>query len=443
MQFDLLVRGGTLATGAGRVVGNLGIVGGRIAALGVPDEAPAEQVLDARHLTVLPGVIDSHTHMREPGLEQKEDLASGTRAAVLGGVATVFEMPNTNPPTVSRETLEDKLARARGRAWADFAFYIGATLENIDALRDLESLPGACGVKLFMGSSTGNLLVSEEGDVRRVLQSGTRRVAVHSEDEARLRERIAAFSHPTVDQHPLIRDSECARLATERLIRLCAETGRPVHILHTSTAEEIPLIVDAKRRGLPVTTEVCPQHLFFAAPDCYHRLGSRAQQNPPIRDAEHRAALRAALAAGVFDTIGTDHAPHLLEEKERPYPASPSGLPGVQTLVPVMLTLVHEGVLSLEQFVRAVSEGPARVFGISNKGALAEGMDADLTLVDLDGERVLEEDWIASRCGWSPYVGERLRGWPVHTVVRGSVVVRDGQLTGEPVGAPVAFAEVR
>ncbi|MCO5297582.1 MAG: dihydroorotase [Fimbriimonadaceae bacterium] len=442
MQFDLLVRGGTLATANGTFEGDIGIAEGRIAAVGALDDASAAEVLDATHLTVLPGVIDSHTHMREPGLEQKENLASGTRAAVLGGVTTLFEMPNTTPPTVSREALEDKLSRARGRAWTDHAFYIGATLENIEALAELETLPGACGVKLFMGSSTGDLLVSEDPDVLRVLKSGTRRIAVHSEDEPRLRERIAAFAHPKVEQHPLIRDSECARLATERLIRMCEETRRPVHILHVSTAEEIPLIVEAKRRGLPVSAEVCPQHLFFAAPDCYTRLGTRAQQNPPLRDATHQAALRAALAAGVFDTVGTDHAPHLVEEKARPYPLSPSGMPGVQTLVPVMLTLVSQGVLGLGQFVRAVSEGPVRLFAIEGKGALAEGMDADLTVVDLEAERVLEQSWIASRCGWSPYLGERLRGWPVHTVVRGAVAVRDGELFGNPSGVPVRFGRM-
>lgn len=442
VQFDLVVRGGTLATAGGSVRADLGILKGRIAAVGSLGDFSAAESIDATHLTVLPGAIDTHTHLREPGLEQKEDLESGTRAAVLGGVTTVFDMPNTVPATITREALEDKVRRAAGRAWANHAFYLGATVENADSLSELEALPGCCGVKMFMGSSTGNLLVSEDSDVVRVLQSGSRRVAVHSEDETRLRQRIAAFAHPTVDQHPLIRDAECARLATERLIRRCEETRRPVHILHVSTADEIPLIVAAKRRGLPLSAEVCPQHLFFAAPEAYHRLGTRAQQNPPLRDAHHRQALRAALAAGVFDSIGSDHAPHLLQEKDQPYPASPSGMPGVQTLVPVMLTLVDQGLLSLGQFVSAVGEGPARLFGIQGKGALAEGMDADLTLVDPAEERVLEQEWIASRCSWSPYVGERLRGWPVHTVVGGRVVVRDGALTGTPGGSLVKFGGV-
>ena len=439
MRFDLLVRGATLVSGAGRSSGDLGVVGGRIEAVGELTHATAETVLEAGGLVVLPGVIDSHVHLREPGSEHKEDLESGTRAAVLGGVTAVFEMPNTHPATTNAEALADKLRRAKGRTWCHHAFYVGATPDNAVELAALPHVDGLAGVKIFMGSSTGDLLVPDDEGLLRVLHAGTLPVAVHSEDEYRLRERMEMLAPTNVALHPLIRDAECARRGTERLLTLCGETRRAVHILHVSTADELPLIAEAKRRGVPVTAEICPQHLIFAAPECYERLGTLVQQNPPIRDAVHREALRRALVEGLFDTVGTDHAPHLLSEKALPYPSSPSGMPGVQTLVPAMLNLVAEGLLSIEQFVRLACEGPARVFGASGRGALEPGFAADFTIIDLDAVRLVERPWLASRCGWSPYEGLRWRGWPIHTVVGGVVAMRDGELSGSPQGAPMPF----
>lgn len=445
MRFDLLVRGATLVSGTGRRVADIGITDGRIEAVGELSSASAAVELECAGLHVLPGVIDSHVHLREPGSEHKEDLESGTRAAVLGGVTAVFEMPNTHPAATTSNAILDKLRRAKGRSWCHHAFYVGATPTNAEELERFRGAEwdGVAGIKIFMASSTGDLLVPHDEEIRRVLQVRDLPVVVHSEDEFRLRERMEAFEATDVTQHPIIRDAECARRGTERLLALCAETGRPVHILHVSTSDELPLIAEAKRRGVKVTAEICPQHLIFASPECYERLGSRVQQNPPIRDGSHREALRQALAAGLFDTVGTDHAPHTLEEKALPYPSSPSGMPGVQTLVPAMLNLIAEGLIPLEQLVRLACEGPARVFGARDRGALEPGFAADLTIVDLDAVRTVERSWIASRCGWSPYEGLRWRGWPIHTVVGGALAMRDCALVGAPAGAPMPFTRVR
>ena len=437
--YDLVLAGGTVATPSGLARADVGVRGGRVAAMGALEAADGAEVLDARGLHVLPGAIDTQVHFREPGQEHKEDLATGTAAAALGGIVAVFEMPNTSPSTLTRADLDDKLARARGRAWVDHAFFVGAAAENVDALADLERAPGCCGVKIFMGSSTGSLLVDDDETLLKVLAGGARRVAVHAEDEARLRARLAlARDGAHVANHPVWRDAETARLATERLLRLARRAGRRVHVLHVSTAEEIPLLAGAKDYA---TMEVTPQHLSLSAPECYARLGTRAQMNPPIREARHQAALWRAVAAGVVDVIGSDHAPHTLAEKDRPYPTSPSGMPGVQTLVPIMLDHVNAGRLSLERFVDLTSAGPARVYGIAGKGRVAVGYDADFTVVDLAARRTIERDWIASKCAWSPFEGRTVTGWPVATVVRGRVVMRDDELCGAPHGQPARFLE--
>ncbi len=437
--FDLIVQGGTTVTPNGAESVDIGVRDGRIAALGALDAAKGAEVLDARGLHVLPGVIDTQVHFREPGHEHKEDLASGTAAAALGGVTAVFEMPNTSPATLSAEDLDDKLARARGRAWVDHAFFIGAAAENVEELGMLERRPGCCGVKVFMGSSTGSLLVEDDETLLDVLKNGTRRVAVHAEDEARLRERLQLVrGGADVAMHPEWRDVEIARRATERLLRLARRAARRVHVLHVTTAEEIPILTDNKALA---TMEVTPQHLTLAAPECYERLGTRAQMNPPIRDAGHRDALWRALAEGVVDVIGSDHAPHTLEEKAKPYPASPSGMAGVQTLLPLMLDHVNAGRLSLERLVDLTSAGPARIYGIAGKGRIAVGYDADFSIVDLTARREITNAWIASKCGWSPFDGMSVTGWPKATVIRGKTVMREDELIGEPAGQPVRFLE--
>ncbi len=438
-HFDLVIRGARIVTGEGTFAGAVGVRGSKIAAVGDLPGATADEVVEAGGLHLLPGFIDTQVHFREPGMEHKEDLESGSRAALFGGVTTYFEMPNTNPTTTTLDRLQDKLDRAAGRSWVHYAFFFGAASDNLETLREAEQLPGTPGIKMFVGSSTGSLLVENEDDVRKVLQNGGRPMSIHSEQEARLRERknaLATGAH--VREHPNIRDAEAARLSTELLIQLCEETGRPIHILHISTAEELPMLAEAKRRGLPVTCEVTPQHLWFEA-SRYEDLGTRLQMNPPVRSEAHRAAIQAAMEAGLFDVFGSDHAPHTQEEKAKAYPDSPSGMPGVQTILPVLLTLVQREWLSLEKLVRMGCERPAELFGIRGKGRITPGYDADLVLLDPHAPFLVEPEWLQSKCGWSPYEGETLFGQPQMIWVAGRLALESGTLVGSPSGQVVEF----
>jgi len=436
--FDLVLKGGTVVNQDGTGVRDIGVRAGRVASIGAIKAGKAAEVIDAKGLHILPGVIDTQVHFREPGLEHKEDLETGSRAAVLGGVTAVFEMPNTKPPTTSAEALADKVARARGRMLCDFAFYVGATRDNIEALAGLERLEGAAGVKVFAGSSTGDLLVDDEESLERILTRIRRRSAYHSEDEARLKARMGLRREGDPSSHPEWRDAEAALISTKRLVRLAETLKKRVHILHVSTADEMAFLAGHKDWA---SVEVTPHHLTLVAPDCYRELGSYAQMNPPVRDEAHRRAIWEALANGVVDVLGSDHAPHTREEKEHAYPASHSGMTGVQTLVPVMLDHVNAGRLSLERFVDLTSAGPQRLFGIRGKGRIAVGYDADLTVVDLKRKETITNDWIASRCGWTPYHGRKVTGWPVGTFVRGRKVMWQGELPEEAHGAPVGFLE--
>ena len=439
-RYDLLIRGGRAVTPNGIETVDLGITGGRIAALGALEGAEAAEIVDAKGLHVLPGVIDTQVHFREPGLEHKEDLESGTRAAVMGGVTTVFEMPNTKPNTTGPAELADKLARAKGRAWCDHAFFMGAAAENADRLAELEVLPGCCGVKIFMGASTGSLLVPDDPTLRRALASGRRRVAIHSEDEPRMVERrpIAEGAVGRPHAHPEWRDVETAVRSTKRLLAIAREFGRQVHVLHITTADEMEILAGARDVA---TIEVTPQHLTLAAPECYDRLGTFAQMNPPVREARHREGLWRAVASGLVDVLGSDHAPHTREEKAKPYPQSPSGMPGVQTMLPVMLDHVHRGRLTLERLVDLTGHGPQRIYNIAGKGRLSPGYDADIVLVDLKAKRRIEANWLEAKCGWSPFEGMEVTGWPMMTILRGQIVMREGARLGTPAGAPVRFLD--
>ena len=333
--------------------------------------------------------------------------------------------------------MADKFARARGRAWVDHAFFMGGAPENADHLAELERLPGVCGVKIFMGSSTGSLLLDDEAVLKRALASGRRRVAIHAEDESRLKERrplVEGGAHPRM--HPEWRDAETAILATRRVLRLAREAGRPVHVLHITTADEIDILSQHKDIA---TVEVTPQHLTLSAPECYERLGTLAQMNPPIRGEEHRQGLWRGIRDGIVDVIGSDHAPHTLEEKAKPYPDSPSGMTGVQTLVPIMLDHVAAGRLTLERLVDLTASGPARIYNLVNKGRVVVGYDADFTVVDLKAQRKITNQWIVSRVGWTPSDGMKVTGWPVATIIRGNVVMREDTLLDDPIGAPLRF----
>lgn len=437
-EFDSLILGGTTVSHRGIVAAGIGVKDGRIAAFGDLRGATAAEVVDASGLHVFPGVIDTQVHFREPGAEHKEDLESGSRAAVMGGVTGVFEMPNTNPSTSSVEALQDKLARAKGRMWCDHAFFGGATTENIDDLAAIENEPGCAGIKMFMGSSTGNLLVADDENVLKVLKAANRRMAVHSEDEDRLNERMGVRRKGDPSSHPDWRDPETALRCTERLVRLAREAGRRIHVLHTTTADEIPVLAANKDLA---TVEVTPQHLTLVGPEIYERLGTYAQMNPPIRDESHRQALWQGISDGVVDVIGSDHAPHSREEKDQDYPDSPSGMPGVQTLVPIMLSHIAEGRLNPLRFMDLTSAGPARIYGIAGKGRIAIGYDADFTIVDLKRRHTIENSWIESKCGWTPFDGVTVTGWPVGTIIRGNKVMWQGERLGKALGEPVRFQE--
>ena len=435
-SFDRVFVGGVVVNQDGAGARDIGVRAGRIAEIGDLGQAAAAERVDCRGLHILPGVIDSQVHFREPGLEHKEDLATGARAAVMGGVTTVFEMPNTNPQTTNAPALEDKIARATGRMACDFAFWVGGTHDNVADLAELERLPGAAGVKVFMGSSTGSLLVADDAGVLEILKRIRRRAAFHSEDEARLVARRGERIPGDPASHPVWRDEIAALTSTQRLVRLAREARAQVHVLHISTREEIAFLAGAKDVA---SCEATPHHLTLSAED-YARLGTKLQMNPPVRGPEHRAGVWRGVSQGIVDVLGSDHAPHTLEEKAKPYPDSPSGMTGVQTLVPIMLDHVAAGRLSLARFVDLTSAGPQRLFGIAGKGRIAVGYDADLTIVDLRRRETIRDAWIASRCGWTPYDGKAVTGWPVGTVVRGARVMWEGELLAHGGGAPVRFA---
>lgn len=436
--YDVILKGGAVLNHDGEAVRDLGVNGERIAALGDLSRASGGEIIDCRGLHVLPGVIDTQVHFREPGLTHKEDLESGSLAAVMGGVTAVFEMPNTDPPTTTAERLADKVARAHHRMHCDFAFYVGGARENTKDLGALERLPGCAGVKVFMGSSTGSLLVEDDEGVRNVLKAVSRRAAFHSEDEERLRQRANLRIAGDPRSHPVWRDEAAALSSTERLVRLARETGKRVHILHVSTRQEIGFLAAHKDFA---SIEVTPHHLTLEAPGCYERLGTLAQMNPPVRDAAHKGGLWRGVREGVVDILGSDHAPHARAEKEKPYPASPSGMTGVQTLVPIMLDHVHAGRLTLARFVDLTSAGPARLFGVARKGRIAVGYDADFTIVDLKRRETITSRWIASRCAWTPYDGVTVTGWPVGAFVRGRRVMWEGTLSAPAQGEAMRFLE--
>jgi dihydroorotase len=434
-SFDTILSGGVLVNHDGEGLRDVGLRGGKIAEIGDLARALAAERVDCAGLHILPGVVDTQVHFREPGATHKEDLETGSRAAVLGGVTAVFEMPNTKPLTTTAGDLADKVARAKGRMHCDFAFWVGGTHENARDIPELEREPGAAGIKVFMGSSTGSLLVADDAGIAEILSHTRRRAAFHAEDEARLKERASLRVAGDPSSHPVWRDAQTALLATERLLRIAREKRALVHVLHVSTADEMALLASHKDIA---SVEATPHHLTLSDAD-YLRVGTLAQMNPPVRDATHRERIWRALQQGVVDILGSDHAPHTLEEKGKPYPESPSGMPGVQTLVPIMLDHIHAGRLTLQRLVDLTSAGPARLFGMAGKGRVAAGYDADLTVVDLKRRKTIRNDWIASRCGWTPYDGREVTGWPVGTFVRGAKVMWEGQLVTPATGAPMRF----
>lgn len=444
-KFDLILRGDTTHTpdssspeGVRASQSDVAIKDGRIAKIGLTPTDEAETIFDATGLDILPGLLDTQVHFREPGLEHKETLKGGSLGAVAGGVTAVFEMPNTKPSTTTLERFDFKVQRAQETMWCDFAFYAGGSPENIDNLPLLEQQPFCSGVKIFMGSSTGSLLVSEDEMLDQILSKVQRRVSVHCEDEARLIERFSIVKDcgdPAM--HPVWRDEQTAIQATKRIVGLARKNGKKVHTLHITTAEELDFLRDNKDIA---TVECLPQHLTLSAPECYERLGTKAQMNPPIRESRHRDALWKAIADGTIDVLGSDHAPHTLEEKSKSYPNTPSGMTGVQTIVPVMLNHINSGRLSLARLTQLMAHNPKRIWGLKDIGSLEVGARANITVVDMKKQKTIEDSWIQSIAGWTPYHGVKVKGWPIATLVGGQFAMREDQILAKPNNQGIQFS---
>ena len=435
-MLDIIIKNGQCYIDGELKDADVAIKNGKIHKIGKISEEAKEKI-DIDGQTVLPGCIDTQTHFREPGSTDTEDLHSGSRAAVAGGITSVFEMPNTNPPTSNMKEFQRKLDLAKNRMYCNYAFYFGATADNANDLASLKDLEGCCGIKLFAGSSTGNLLVSNEKDIDKVFQNSSKVVAVHSEDEEILNINKKLIKNGDVHTHPVWRSVECAISSTRRIVKIAERHNKRAHILHVTTNEEIDFLSKHKSN---ITFEITPQHLTLFAPDCYNKLGTYAQMNPPIRDKSHHDRLWYAIRNNINDTIGSDHAPHLKVNKDKEYPNSPSGMPGVQTLLPVMLNHVNNGKLSLNQLINLVCENPIKIFGIKNKGFIKEGYDADLTIVDMNKEIEIKNENIESKCKWSPFNGDKFQGSPVITIINGEIKMKDGKILGDPFGKPLEFS---
>ena len=435
-MLDLIIKNGSCYIDGNLQKLSIGISKGKIERIENNIEEESRNIFDGEGLIVLPGCIDTQVHFREPGSTDTEDLYSGSRAAIAGGITGVFEMPNTNPPTSTKTEFQRKLDLAKNRMYCNYAFYFGATANNAIELSDLKNLEGCCGIKLFAGSSTGNLLVADEKDIEKVFQSSSKVVAVHSEDEEILNNNKKLIKNGDVHSHPIWRSDECAISSTRRIVKIAERYNKKAHILHITTKQEIDFLSQHKGN---ITFEITPQHLTIFAPDCYDQIGTYAQMNPPIRDKSHYDKLWYAVKNNFNDTIGSDHAPHLKKNKEKEYPNSPSGMPGVQTLMPVMLNHVNDGKLSLNQLINLVCENPVKIFGIKNKGFIKEGFDADFTIVDMNKTIEIKNENIESKCGWSPFHGFKFKGTPVATIVGGNIKMKDGEIIGEPEGKPLVF----
>ena len=435
-MLDLIIKNGSCFIEGNLVKTDIGITKNKISHIGNLENENSKEIYDAENLIVLPGCLDTQVHFREPGSTDAEDLNSGSRAAIVGGITGVFEMPNTNPPTSNKKEFQNKLNLAKNRMYCNYAFYFGATPENQEELADLKSLEGCCGVKLFAGSSTGNLLVHKEEDIEKVFASTSKIVSVHSEDEEILNQRKKLREKGNVLTHPIWRNEESAISSTRRIVKIAIRLNKKAHILHVTTKEEVDFLSQNKGN---ITFEITPQHLTLTSPECYEKLGTFAQMNPPIRDKSHYDRLWYAVRNNYNDTIGSDHAPHLKENKLKDYPETPSGMPGVQTLMPVMLNHINEGRLKLEQLIKLICENPVKIFGIKNKGYIKKDYDADFTIIDMNKVIEIKNEKIESKCGWSPFNEHKFKGTPVATIINGKIKMKDGIILGDPEGAPLQF----
>ncbi len=440
MTGNLLVQNAMMVLPDRVVEGDLRVANGRIKTVApqgglVPQNG--ETIIDGTGLHLLPGAIDPHVHFRDPGNPEKEDLGSGSRAAVAGGITAFLDMPNTVPNATNRAALEAKIALAGDKAVNHHGFFIGATNHNVADMQSVEGMDGVCGIKIFMGSSTGDLLVHEQKYLENIFANTGGIIATHAEDEDRLQSRIAQFKGRTdIAAHAECRDVECALIATKRASALAKDHDHRLHIVHLTSGAEADWLTSNK--GDLITTEVCTQHLTFDQDDV-EELGVRALMNPPIRYTEDKENLWRRLKDGTIDCVVTDHAPHTLEAKSVGYPNAPAGMPGVETSLPLMLTHAMNGKCSVTDVVKWMCAGPARVYGMKNKGSLLEGFDGDLTLVDLETRRTITDADVWTRVGWTPYDGMELTGLPIWTIVDGIPVHKrtvGGSFRGEAIGAP-------
>ncbi|MFN8944517.1 MAG: dihydroorotase, partial [Pseudobdellovibrionaceae bacterium] len=416
---------------------DLGVHEGKIVHIGPHAQMEAFETMDCQGLHILPGLIDTQVHFRDPGLTHKEDLSTGSLGALKGGITGFFDMPNTTPATTSQQKLIEKLALAKEKSHVNYAFYSGVEPETIDQLGNLEKMDHSPGLKVFLGLSTGHLLIRTDEDLDRIFRATKRRVVFHSEDDDVMESRKQYIIENDPSSHPVWRNEESALRSTNRILAACEKLNRSCHILHLTTEDEIHFL---KRKRKWATMEVLPQHLLLNAPECYSNHGTFAQQNPPIRSNNHRLALRQALKEGYIDVIASDHAPHTLEEKKRPYPKSPSGMPGVQTLVPLMLNEVNQGLCTLAHFTALMTESPRRIFKIQNKGRIQLGYDADLTFVDMKKRKIIEKEWLVSKCGWSVFEGRSVEGWVQGSLIGGKLALWDDQVLAQHLGRPISFA---
>ena len=437
MNGRVLVQNATMVLPNRIVEGDLRVSNGLIktvAPFGGLQPEIGELVIDGTGLHLLPGAIDPHVHFRDPGNPEKEDLESGSRAAAAGGITSFLDMPNTSPNATNRLALEEKIASAAKKTVTHHGFFIGATTNNVSDLQSVQGMDGICGIKIFMGSSTGDLLVHEQKHLENIFANTGGIIATHAEDEIRLQSRIAEFKHRTdIAAHAECRDIECALIATKRATALAKDHSHRLHIVHLTSGKEADWL--SSKKGDLITTEVCTQHLTFDQDDV-EKLGVRALMNPPIRYTEDKEKLWSRLKDGTIDCIVTDHAPHTLEAKSVGFPKAPAGMPGVETSLPRMLTHAKEGKCSISDIVKWMCAGPAKVYGIKNKGSLIEGFDGDLTLVDFENHRIIQDSDTWTRVGWTPYDGMELTGWPMYTIVDGNVVHKrdpEGSLRGSSV----------
>ena len=432
---SLLIKNGSLVNSSGVVKSDIFISGGKITQIGTSLNCEADRVIDASGKYIFPGLIDPQVHFRDPGLTHKEDLKTGSMAAAAGGITTFFEMPNTNPSTITLEKLEEKYKVASEKCITNFSFFFGATNDNIEEIKKMDN---TCGLKIFMGSSTGDLLVDDYEALDRIFSCCDKIIAVHAEDEEILKEAEKKVSKDSFANHPDARPVEAALKATTKAVNLALKYKKRLHVLHLSTAEEVEFLRKHKSSGL-ITAETTPQHLLMHAPNIYNEIGSFAQMNPPIREKYHQKELWAGLKDGTIDCVATDHAPHTLEEKALPYGEAPSGMPGVQTSLTLMLNEVANEKINLEDVVKWMAENPAKLYNIKGKGFLKEGYDADITIVDMDCEKTILNENMYSKCGWTAFHNTTTKGWPIITIVNGNIVYENDELNLDVFGKPVKF----